>query len=182
MNATQPGYWMGALLGAAGVGAIAGLIPLFFGVRKNKTWLAIGGFLASVTGGLTAGAVGALLLAGIFSLLIRPWDQPAMVLTQATAGGSTRGDCARVVSCRHVHHANRDHGRRLVTRDVFLAGEELREHTDSRGCRIGSHVRDHDDGVHGRGASARRREVFLFLTRRISWLGWSVQPGRFAIA
>jgi hypothetical protein len=91
MNAPQPGYWMGVLLGAAGVGAIAGLIPLFLGVRKNKTWLAIGGFLASVAGGLAAGAVGALLLAGFFSLLIRPWDGPECAPSQVGPGSAKGG-------------------------------------------------------------------------------------------
>ena len=39
MNADQPGFMAGVLLGGAGIGAIAGLVPLFLGVTKNKTWL-----------------------------------------------------------------------------------------------------------------------------------------------
>jgi hypothetical protein len=88
MNAQQPGFLAGALLGAAGAGAIAGLIPLFLGVRQDKTWLAVGGFLASVAGGLAAGIIGAVIVAGIFSLLIRPWDHPAPGDTQTRLGGS----------------------------------------------------------------------------------------------
>jgi hypothetical protein len=59
MNADQPGFMAGVLLGGAGSGAIAGLVPLFLGVARNKTWLAIGGFLASVAGGLAGGIIGA---------------------------------------------------------------------------------------------------------------------------
>ncbi len=55
MNAQQPGFWLGVLLGGAGAGAIAGLVPLFLGVRQDKTWLAVGGFLASVAGGMFVG-------------------------------------------------------------------------------------------------------------------------------
>ena len=75
MNADQPGFMAGVLLGGAGIGAIAGLVPVFLGVTRNKTWLAVGGFLASVAGGLAGGIIGAALLATVFSLLIRPWDQ-----------------------------------------------------------------------------------------------------------
>jgi len=88
MNAQQPGFWAGVLLGGAGVGAIAGLVPLFLGVRKDKMWLAVGGFLASVAGGLAAGIIGAAILAGIFSLLIRPWDEPATGAVQTPLGSS----------------------------------------------------------------------------------------------
>jgi hypothetical protein len=88
MNAQQPGFLAGALMGAAGVGAVAGLIPLFLGVRQDKTWLAVGGFLAAVAGGLAAGIIGAVIVAGIFSLLIRPWDEPAPGDTQTRLGGS----------------------------------------------------------------------------------------------
>ncbi len=55
MNAQQPGFWLGVLLGGAGAGAIAGLVPLFLRVRQDKTWLAVGGFLASVAGGMFVG-------------------------------------------------------------------------------------------------------------------------------
>jgi hypothetical protein len=88
MNGQQPGFMAGALLGAAGAGAVAGLIPLFLGVRQNKTWLAVGGFLASVAGGLAAGIIGAVIVAGIFSFLIRPWDEPAPGHTPTRLGGS----------------------------------------------------------------------------------------------
>jgi hypothetical protein len=88
MNAQHPGFLAGALMGAAGVGAVAGLIPLFLGVRQETTWLAVGGFLASVVGGLAAGIIGAVIVAGIFSCLIRPWDEPAQGDTQTRLGGS----------------------------------------------------------------------------------------------
>jgi hypothetical protein len=88
MNVDQPGLWAGVLLGGAAVGAIAGLLPLFLGVSKNKTWLAVAGFLASVAGGLAGGIVGAAPLAGIFSVLIRPWDQTPKDTAPAPLGGS----------------------------------------------------------------------------------------------
>jgi hypothetical protein len=90
MNAQHPGFLAGALMGAAGVGAVAGLIPLFLGVRQDKTWLAVGGFLAAVAGGLAAGIIGAVIVAGIFSLLIRPWDETAQGESQTPQSGSKR--------------------------------------------------------------------------------------------
>ncbi len=89
MNAQQPGFLAGVLLGGAGVGAIAGLVPLFLGVRRGKTGLAVGGFLASVAGGLAAGIIGASVLAGIFSLAIRPWDEPATDAIQTPLASSS---------------------------------------------------------------------------------------------
>jgi hypothetical protein len=92
MNAQQPGYWAGLLLGGAGAGAIAGLVPLFLGVRQGKTWLAVGGFLASVAAGLATGILGAAILAGIFSVLIRPWEQPATgAMPMSSSSSSKRG-------------------------------------------------------------------------------------------
>lgn len=85
MNANQPGYWAGLLLGGTIAGAIAGLLPLFLGTRKSKTGLAVGGFLASVAGGLAAGIIGGAILAGIFSLLIRPWNESATAPMQTAA-------------------------------------------------------------------------------------------------
>jgi hypothetical protein len=86
MNLQQPGFLAGAVLGGAGVGAIAGLTPLFLGVRRGKTGLAVGGFLASVAGGLVAGIVGALIVAGIFSYLIVRGEQSAAGELQALPG------------------------------------------------------------------------------------------------
>jgi hypothetical protein len=74
MNAQQPGFWAGVLLGGSCAGATAGLVSLFLGVRKVKTWLAVGGFLASVATGLAAGIIGAAILAGTFSVeAAKPW-------------------------------------------------------------------------------------------------------------
>ena len=86
VNVNQPGFMVGKLLGGAAVGAIAGLIPLFFGVRKDKTGLAVGGFLASVAGGMVAGVIPATVLMGIFSYVIIQAKEPAME-TAATPGG-----------------------------------------------------------------------------------------------
>jgi hypothetical protein len=70
MNAQQTGFWAPVLLGGAGVGSVAGLVPLFLGVRKNKTWLAVWGFVASAAGGLAAGTIGAAVVVVIFSILV----------------------------------------------------------------------------------------------------------------
>ena len=90
MNANQPGFMAGALLGGAAVGSIAGLIPLFFGVRKDKTWLAVGGFLASVAGGMVAGVIGAIVLMGIFSYVIVLAKEPAMEVSATPGGGPSQ--------------------------------------------------------------------------------------------
>ncbi len=93
MNLQQPGFLAGALLGGAGVGAIAGLVPLFLGVRRGKTGLAVGGFLACVAGGLVAGIIGALLLMGILSYVIAQKAEAVDAQTQ-TIGGSSKGRTA----------------------------------------------------------------------------------------
>ena len=90
MNANQPGFMAGKLLGGAAVGSIAGLIPLFFGVRKDKTWLAVGGFLASVAGGMVAGVIGAIVLMGIFSYVIVLAKEPAMEVSATPGGGPSQ--------------------------------------------------------------------------------------------
>jgi hypothetical protein len=77
MNELSPGFLIGMLLGGAAVGAIAGLVPLFLGVRRNRTWLAVGGFFASVAAGLATGIIGASVVAGVFSYIIRTRQEPA---------------------------------------------------------------------------------------------------------
>jgi hypothetical protein len=91
MNTPQAGFQAGVLLGSTGVGAMFGLVPLFLGVRQGKTWMAVGGFLASVVGGLVAGVYGAAILAGIFCFVIRPWDETATGAMPGSPGGSKRG-------------------------------------------------------------------------------------------
>ena len=93
MNVQQPGFLAGAVLGGAGVGAIAGLVPLFLGVRRGKTGFAVGGFLACVAGGLVAGIVGAPLLMGIFSFVITRKAEAVDGQTQKI-GGSSKGSTA----------------------------------------------------------------------------------------
>jgi hypothetical protein len=94
VNAQQPGFWAGVLLGGGAAGAIAGLVPLFFGVRRGQTGLAVGGFLASVAGGLATGIIGASVLAGIFSLATRPWDEPSTDAMQTPPGSASGGSRA----------------------------------------------------------------------------------------
>lgn len=79
MNEHPPGYWLGFLIGGAGAGAIAGLLPLFLGVRKDRTSLAIGGFLASVAAGMAAGIIGASVVVVFFSAFIQWQAEPAGV-------------------------------------------------------------------------------------------------------
>ena len=60
----------------------------FSACAKEKTWLAVGGFLASVAAGLAAGIIGAAIVAVILSILIRPWDESATAATQTPVSGS----------------------------------------------------------------------------------------------
>jgi hypothetical protein len=64
---------------------------LVLGARKDRIWLAVGGFLASVVGRLCAGFLGAAILAGIFCVLIRPWHEPATGAMQVPPSRSERG-------------------------------------------------------------------------------------------
>ncbi len=77
------GYWMWVLIGGVGLGALAGLVPLFLGVIKDKAWLAAGGFLACVAGGLIAGVLGALTMLGISSAVLARRAEPASSATEA---------------------------------------------------------------------------------------------------
>lgn len=85
MDPFQAGYWMGG----AAAGAVVGLVPLFHGVRKDQTGLAVGGFFASAAAGMVAGIIAAAIPAGIFSLLIRGKDDPPESAAYRMLGGSS---------------------------------------------------------------------------------------------
>jgi hypothetical protein len=90
MNVQGPGFWWGVFLGGAGVGAVCGMIPLFLGVLKDKTWLALGGFLACIAAGMIAGAIGALPLAAIVSAVIALGENPPPLPMEGAQGSRKR--------------------------------------------------------------------------------------------
>ena len=64
--------------------------PTVFQDGKDKTWLAVGGFLASVAGGMVAGVIGAIVLMGIFSYVIVLAKEPAMEVSATPGGGPSQ--------------------------------------------------------------------------------------------
>jgi len=52
------------------VGAIVGMVPLFFGLARQKSGLGIGGFISVLAAGFLLGLIGAIPVAGIFVYLI----------------------------------------------------------------------------------------------------------------
>ncbi len=88
MDPAQVGYWTGLLMGGAAGGAVVGLVPLFLGVCKNQRPLALGGFFASIAGGMAVGIIGAAIPAGIFSLLLRGKADPPESAALTMLGGS----------------------------------------------------------------------------------------------
>jgi hypothetical protein len=58
------------IIAAFVVGIVCGLVPLIYGLKTGQTGLAIGGFAASIVGGLILGIVLALPVAALFTWLI----------------------------------------------------------------------------------------------------------------
>ena len=64
------GYWIGVLIGAIGVGLVCGLVPLAAGAFTRQMRLGTIGFAACVVGSLILGAILAVPLALIFTVVI----------------------------------------------------------------------------------------------------------------
>ena len=58
------------LIGAVVGGTLCGLIPYFFGKKRGQPTLGIIGLVACIVGGLIAGIILALPVAGVFALVI----------------------------------------------------------------------------------------------------------------
>ena len=84
----NPGFRTGIFFAGAEIGALAGLVPLFLGVRDDETWLAVGGFPASIVCGLAVGIIGAAIIVVNLPLLVCAWDEPATGALQAPLSSS----------------------------------------------------------------------------------------------
>jgi hypothetical protein len=67
MSPEQQARAIGMIVGAIAVGIICGLVPLIFGLKKQRVALAWAGFAASAAGGFILGLLGAIPMAAIFS-------------------------------------------------------------------------------------------------------------------
>ncbi len=69
-NAEQFGLWIGVLFGGFFVGAICGILPLVFALKKERRGLAIASWVSCVVAGLVLGIILALPVAIIFTIVI----------------------------------------------------------------------------------------------------------------
>jgi len=63
-------YTFGLIFGSLGMGALCGLAPFFLGKNYNNKNLGMIGFFACVISGFILGALLAIPVAGVFSLII----------------------------------------------------------------------------------------------------------------
>ena len=77
MGAEQTAHLIGILLGALFVGALCGLLPLFVGLKRQKTGLAVAGLISCVIGGFILGIILALPVAIVFTVIILCTKPPA---------------------------------------------------------------------------------------------------------
>jgi hypothetical protein len=77
VNANQPSYLIGSLIGAAIVGILCGCIPLKLAQTRERVGLGWLGFGLTFVAGFLFGLIGALPMAGVMSLLIVIVGSPA---------------------------------------------------------------------------------------------------------
>jgi hypothetical protein len=76
---------IGMIVGAVTVGILYGLVPLLFGLKRQRVGLAWAGFAASTAGGFILGLIGAVPMAAIFTGWIAMIGSPRPKKRVATA-------------------------------------------------------------------------------------------------
>jgi hypothetical protein len=69
-QAQQTGYWFGVVFGSLVVGMICGLVPWYFGRRRERPGVGSAGMLACVVMGFLLGLLGAVPTALAFTIVI----------------------------------------------------------------------------------------------------------------
>lgn len=78
MQETSPARWLGLIVGGLLAGTLCGLIPYFFGKKRGQATLGIAGLVSCMVGGLIAGIILALPVAGVFALVIAVRPNPQL--------------------------------------------------------------------------------------------------------
>ena len=88
-NSQQFGFWIGVLFGGFVAGAICGILPLVFALKKRRRGLAIASWISCVIAGLILGVILALPVAIIFTIIIVCLKKPGASIESTESDNSS---------------------------------------------------------------------------------------------